>query len=69
MSLARDIAESSIQGHVTKLRRHFVGNFDEKDTIFIDFEEIFSPSILNKIKPIEKVLDDIWRFFAQILKT
>ncbi len=61
-SLARDIAEKlKTKGHVTKLRRHFVGNFDEKDTIFIDFFEeiIHSPSILNKIKPIEKVLDDI----------
>ena len=37
-SLARDIAEKlNTKGHVTKLRRHFVGNFDEKDTIFIDF--------------------------------
>ena len=59
-SLARDIAEKlKTKGHVTKLRRHLVGNFNEKDTIFIDFFEeiIHSPSILNKIKPIEKVLD------------
>ena len=65
-SLARDIAEKlNTKGHVTKLRRHFVGNFDEKDTIFIDFFEeiIHSPSILNKIKPIEKVLDDIPALF------
>ncbi len=65
-SLARDIAEKlNTSGHVTKLRRHFVGNFKEKDTIFIDFfqEIIHSPSVLNKIKPIEKVLDDIPALF------
>ena len=41
------------------------GNFNEKDTIFIDFFEeiIHSPSILNKIIPIEKVLDDIPALF------
>ena len=64
--MARDIAEKlNTKGHVIKLRRHFIGNFDEKDTIFIDFfEEILhSPSILNKIKPIEKVLDDIPALF------
>ncbi len=61
-SLARDIAEKlKTKGHITKLRRHSVGNFDEKDTIFIDFFEeiIHSPSFLDKIKPIEEVLDDI----------
>lgn len=65
-SLARDIAQNlNTKGHVIKLRRHFVGNFDEKDTIFIDFFEeiIHSPSILDKIKPIEKVLDDIPALF------
>ncbi len=65
-SLARDIAEKlNTKGHITKLRRHFVGNFDEKDTIFIDFFEeiIHSPSILDKILPIEKVLDDIPALF------
>ncbi len=61
-SLARDIAEKlNTKAHITKLRRHYVGNFDEKDTIFIDFskEIIHSPTFLDKIKPIEKVLDDI----------
>jgi len=61
-SLARDLAEKlKTKGHVIKLRRNFVGNFDEKNKIFIDFSEeiIHSPSILNKIIPIEKVLDDI----------
>ena len=61
-SLARDLAEKlNTKGHVTKLRRHFVGNFDEKNKIFIDFskEIIHSPSFLKKITPIEKVLDDI----------
>ena len=61
-SLARDLAEKlNTKGHVSKLRRHFVGNFDEKDKIFIDFYEeiIHSPSLLKKIIPIEKVLDDI----------
>ena len=65
-SLARDLAEKlNTKGHVTKLRRNFVGNFDEKDTIFIDFFEeiIHSPEILKKIKPIEKVLDDIPALF------
>ncbi len=48
-----------------KLRRHFVGNFNEKDKIFIDFskEIIHSPTILKKIIPIEKVLDDIPALF------
>ena len=38
-----------------------MGNFGEKDTIFIDFsnEIIHSPSILNNILPIKAVLDDI----------
>ena len=61
-SLARDIAEKlNTKGHVTSLRRHFVGGFKEKDTIFIDFykEIIHSPTILKKILPIEAVLDDI----------
>ncbi len=65
-SLARDLAEKlNTKGHITKLRRNFVGNFDEKDTIFMDFfkEIIHSPSILNKIKPIEIVLDDIPALF------
>ena len=61
-SLARDIAEKlNTKGHVTMIRRHSVGNFAEKNTIFIDFfrEIIHSPAILNKILPIEAVLDDI----------
>ena len=61
-SLARDLAKKlNTKGHVIKLRRHFVGNFNEKDKIFIDFYEeiIHSPSLLKKIIPIEKVLDDI----------
>ena len=65
-SLARDLAEKlNTKGHVIKLRRHFVGNFDEKDKIFIDFskEIIHSPSVLKKIIPIEKVLDDIPALF------
>ena len=65
-SLARDLAEKlNTKGHVAKLRRHFVGNFDEKDKIFIDFskEIIHSPSVLKKIIPIEKVLDDIPALF------
>ena len=65
-SLARDLAEKlNTKGHVIKLRRNFVGNFDEKDTIFIDFSEeiIHSPSFLKKIIPIEKVLDDIPALF------
>ncbi len=65
-SLARDIAEKlNTKGHVIKLRRNFIGNFDEKDTIFIDFfEEILhSPTFLNKIKPLEEVLDDIPALF------
>ena len=65
-SLARDIAEKlNTRGHITNLRRQFVGNFHEKDTIFIDFfeEMIHSPSFLKKIKPIEKVLDDIPALF------
>jgi len=65
-SLARDLAEKlNTKGHVIRLRRHFVGNFNEKDKIFIDFSEeiIHTPSILNKIIPIEKVLDDIPALF------
>ncbi len=65
-SLARDLAKKlNTKGHVTKLRRHFVGNFDEKDKIFIDFSEeiIHSPSFLRKIIPIEKALDDIPALF------
>ena len=65
-SLARDLAEKlNTKGHVIKLRRHFVGNFNEKDKIFIDFSEeiIHSPSFLKKIIPIEKVLDDIPALF------
>ena len=61
-SLARDIAEKlETKGHVTMIRRHYVGNFVEKNTISIDFskEIIHSPAILNKILPIEAVLDDI----------
>ena len=61
-SLARDLAEKlNTKGHVIKLRRHFVGSFNEKDKIFIDFSEeiIHSPSLLKKMIPIEKVLDDI----------
>ena len=47
------------------MRRHFVGNFDEKDKIFIDFSEeiIHSPAFLKKIIPSEKVLDDIPALF------
>ena len=65
-SLARDLAEKlNTKGHVIKLRRHFVGNFNEKDKIFIDFSEeiIHSPTFLKKIIPIEKVLDDIPALF------
>ncbi len=65
-SLARDLAiKLNTKGHVIKLRRHFVGNFDEKDKIFIDFSEeiIHSPTFLKKIIPIEKVLDDIPALF------
>ena len=65
-ALARDLAEKlNTKGHVIKLRRHFVGNFNEKDKIFIDFSEeiIHSPSLLKKIIPIEKVLDDIPALF------
>ena len=65
-SLARDLAEKlNTKGHIVKLRRNFVGNFNEKDTIFIDFfdEIIHSPNLFNKIKPIEKVLDDIPALF------
>ena len=61
-SLARDISEKlSTTGHVTMIRRHSVGVFDEKNTIFLDFFEeiIHSPIFLNKILPIEAVLDDI----------
>ena len=61
-SLARDIAEKlNTKGHIMSLRRLSVGTFDEKDTIFIDFskEIIHSPSVLNKLLPIETVLDDI----------
>jgi len=64
--LARDLAEKlNTKGHVIKLRRHFVGNFNEKDKILIDFSEeiIHSPSFLKKIIPIEKVLDDIPALF------
>ena len=65
-SLARDLAEKlNTKGHIIKLRRHFVGNFNEKDKIFIDFSEeiIHSPTFLEKIIPIEKVLDDIPALF------
>ena len=65
-SLARDLAEKlNTKGHVIKLRRHFVGNFDEKDKIIIDFskEIIHSPSFFKKIIPTEKVLDDIPALF------
>ena len=61
-SLAKDIAEKlNTKGHVIQLRRLSVGNFEEKDTILIDFtkEIIHSPMIFNKILPIETVLDDI----------
>ena len=61
-SLAKDIAEKlNTKAHVIALRRHSVGNFSEKDTIFIDFfkEIIHSPTILKKMLPIEAVLDDI----------
>ena len=66
-SLVRDLSEKlNTRGHVTKLRRHLVGNFNEKDTFFIDFFEeiIHSPTFLKKIKPIEKVLDDIPALFV-----
>ena len=61
-SLAKDLAEKlNTKGHVIQLRRLSVGNFEEKDTILIDFtkEIIHSPMIFNKILPIETVLDDI----------
>ena len=61
-SLAKDIAEKlKTKGHITELRRLSVGNFVIKDTIFIDFskEIIHSPSVLDKILPIEAALDDI----------
>ena len=61
-SLVKDIAEKlSTKGHITALRRQSVGDFSEKDTIFIDFfkEIIHSPAILKKMLPIEAVLDDI----------
>ena len=61
-SLAKDIAEKlKTKGHITELRRLSVGNFVIKDTIFIDFskEIIHSPSVLDKIFPIEAALDDI----------
>ena len=61
-SIAKDLAEKlNTKGHVIKLRRLSVGNFEEKDTILIDFtkEIIHSPMIFNKILPIETVLDDI----------
>ena len=61
-SLAKDLAEKlHTKGHVIQLRRLSVGNFEEKDTILIDFtkEIIHSPMIFNKILPIETVLDDI----------
>ena len=65
-SLVRDLSEKlNTRGHVTTLRRHVVGNFNEKDTIFIDFfkEIIHSPTFLKEIKPIEEVLDDIPALF------
>ena len=61
-SLAKDLAEKlNTKGHIIGLRRLSVGQFKEKDTIFIDFykEIIHSPSIFKKILPIETVLDDI----------
>ena len=61
-SLAKDLAEKlHTKGHVIQLRRLSVGNFEEKDTILIDFtkEIIHSPMIFNKILPVETVLDDI----------
>ncbi len=61
-SLARDIAEKlNTKGHVTMIRRHSVGDFVEKNTIFIDFfrEILHSPAILNRMLPIEAALDDI----------
>ena len=61
-SLARDLAQKlNTKGHVVRLRRISVGNFKEKDTIFIDFskEIIHSPLVLEKIFPIKAVLDDI----------
>jgi tRNA pseudouridine55 synthase len=61
-SLARDIAEKlNTTGHISALRRLSVGNFVEKNTIFMDFsnEIIHSPAVLNNILPIEAVLDDI----------
>ncbi len=61
-SLARDIAyKLNTKGCVSQLRRLSVGKFEEKDTIFLDFfkEIIHSPAILNKILPIQTVLDDI----------
>ena len=61
-SLAKDLAEKlHTKGHVIQLRRLSVGNFEEKDTILIDFtkEIIHNPAILNKILPLRTVLDDI----------
>ena len=61
-SLAKDLAEKlNTKGHVIELRRLSVGNFEEKNTIFIDFSQeiIHSPSVFNKILPIKAVLDDI----------
>ena len=61
-SIAKDLAEKlNTKGHVIELRRLSVGNFEEKDTILIDFtkEIIHSPMIFNKILPTEAVLDDI----------
>ena len=61
-SLAKDIAEKlNTKGHIIKLRRLSVGNFKEKDSIYIDFnkEIIHSPLVFNKILPTETVLDDI----------
>ena len=61
-SLAKDIAEKlKTKGHITELRRLSVGNFVIKDTIFMDFskEIIHSPSVLDKLLPIEAALDDI----------
>ena len=61
-SLAKDLAEKlNTKGHVIELRRLSVGNFEEKNTIFIDFSQeiIHSLSVFNKILPIKAVLDDI----------
>ena len=71
-SLARDLAEKlNTKGHIISLRRLSVGSFEEKDSIFIDFykEIIHSPSILNKILPVETVLDDIPALFLNEIET